>query len=109
MADPTPRPPALLCSGAADSTGCACGLQATLQGMALDDSMAASLWDAIEAHGEGGVGSGRRRRCRRRAAYLLPLLLMLRRLQLPSQIQQLSLQETAEDQWAAARTQRTLS
>ena len=32
-------------------------MQATLQGMALDDSMAASLWDAIEAHGEGGVVS----------------------------------------------------
>ena len=25
--------------------------------MALDDSMAASLWDAIEGHGEGGVAS----------------------------------------------------
>jgi hypothetical protein len=32
-------------------------LQATLQGMALDDSMAASLWDAIEAHGDGGAVS----------------------------------------------------
>jgi len=51
--------------------------------------------------GGGGGGGGLR-------AYLLPLLLMLRRLQLPSQIQQLSLQGTAEDQWAAARAQRTL-
>lgn len=55
--DPAPRPSCVvICSGAA-GTGCVCGLQATLQGMALDDSMAASLWGAIEGHGEGGVVS----------------------------------------------------
>ena len=51
---------------------------------------------APEQSNAGGRGAGSRRRRGRRAAYLLPLLLVLRRLQLPSQIQQLSLQGTAE-------------
>ena len=57
---------------------------------------------APEQSKAGGRGAGSGRRRGRRAAYLLPLLLVLRRLQLPSQIQQLSLQGTAEDRWAGS-------